>query len=278
LGIVTDEGLVLASDSRTNAGFDQVNTTRKMFQFEQPGERVFVVLNSGSLSLSQSVMTLLREDFDQGRGLAQANSLYQAARILGECVRAVAETDRASLERDNFTFNVHLLLGGQVRGEEPGLYLIYPQGNPLRATEDSPYLQLGECKYGRPILDRGVVKSTTLEVAAKYALLSMDATMRSNVTVGPPIDLLLYRKDSLKISQYRRLSFADADLNYIHSAWEQALRRVVEQLPEINFPDSDSPEANAAAAGKSPAASHAETQSAAQTANLGSSGSGQNSD
>jgi putative proteasome-type protease len=182
-------------------------------------------------------MTLLRDDFDQGRGLAQAPSLYQAARCVGECVRRVAETDRASLERDNFSFNVHLLLGGQVRGEDPGLYLIYPQGNPLRATEDSPYLQLGECKYGRPILDRGIENSTSLEVAAKYALLSMDATMRSNVTVGPPIDLLLYRRDSFEISRYRRLQASDADLNYIHSAWELAVRRAVEQLPEIRFGD-----------------------------------------
>lgn len=237
LGIVTNEGLVLASDSRTNAGFDQVNTCRKMFRLVQEGERVFVVMNSGSLSISQSVMTLLRDDFEQGRGLAQASSLYNAARIAGDCVRRVAATDRDALERDNFSFNVHLLLGGQVRGEAPGLYLIYPQGNPLQSTEDSPYLQLGECKYGRPILDRGIQDSTPLEIAAKYALLSMDATMRSNVTVGPPIDLLLYRKDSLKVNRYRRLQASDADLNYIHSAWEQSLRRAVEQLPEITFED-----------------------------------------
>ena len=185
LGIVTDEGLVMASDSRSNAGFDQVNVCRKMYRFVQEGERVFVILTSGSLSISQSIMSLLRLDFDAGQGLAQARSMYQAARIVGECVRRVSEIDRASLERDSFTFNVNLLLGGQVRGEEPGLYLIYPQGNPLQATEDSPYLQLGECKYGRPILDRGIDMATSLEVAAKYALLSFDATMRSNVTVGP---------------------------------------------------------------------------------------------
>ena len=244
LGIVTDEGLVLASDSRTNAGYDQVNTCRKMFRFVQEGERVFVVMNSGSLSISQSIMTLLRDDFEQGKGLAQAPSLYHAARIVGDCVRQVAETDRASLERDNYSFNVHLLLGGQVKGEDPGLYLIYPQGNPLRSTEDSPYLQLGECKYGRPILDRGIQDSTPLEIAAKYALLSMDATMRSNVTVGPPIDLVLYRRDSLKITRYRRLQAADADLNYIHAAWEQALRRAVEQLPEINFEEGASDAGN----------------------------------
>ncbi len=147
---MTQEGLVLASDSRTNAGFDQVNTCRKMYRFVQPGERVFVILTSGGLSISQSVITLLGDDFDSGRGLAQANSLYDAARIVGDCVRRVSDLDRASLERDSFSFNVHLLLGGQVRGQEPNLYLIYPQGNPLAATEDSLYLQLGECKYGRP--------------------------------------------------------------------------------------------------------------------------------
>ncbi|MDQ2844318.1 MAG: peptidase, partial [Acidobacteriota bacterium] len=196
LGIVTDDGLVMASDSRTNAGFDQVNVCRKMYYFVQPGERVFVLLSSGSLSISQSVTSILRSDFDHGDGLAQANSLYQAARIVGDCVRRISDIDRASLERDQFTFNVHLLLGGQVKGEQPGLYLIYPQGNPLRATEDSPYLQLGECKYGRPILDRGIEAATSLEVAAKYALLSFDATIRSNVTVGPPIEIVLYRKDS----------------------------------------------------------------------------------
>lgn len=235
LGIVTEDGLVMASDSRSNAGFDQVNVCRKMYRFIEEGERVFVILTSGSLSISQSIMSLLRIDFEGGRGLAQARSLYQAARIVGDCVRQVSDMDRASLERDNFSFNVNLLLGGQVRGEDPGLFLIYPQGNPLQATEDSPYLQLGECKYGRPILDRGIDTQTPLEVAAKYALLSFDATIRSNVTVGPPVDLLLYERDSFRITRYRRFEAMDPDLNLIHTSWEQALRRAVEQLPEIHF-------------------------------------------
>jgi putative proteasome-type protease len=147
---MTREGLVLASDSRTNAGFDQVSVCRKMHLFVDPGERVFVILTSGSLSISRSVITLLRADFDAGRGLAQAASLCDGARIVGDCVRRISDIDRASLERDSFNFNVHLLLGGQVKGQEPNVYLIYPQGNPLAATEDSLYLQLGECKYGRP--------------------------------------------------------------------------------------------------------------------------------
>lgn len=235
LGIVTDDGLVMASDSRTNAGFDQVNVCRKMHTFVSPGERVFVLLSSGSLSISQSVITLLRSEFDSGQGLAQSDSLYHAARIVGDCVRRVSEIDRASLERDHYSFNVHLLLGGQVKGEQPCLYLIYPQGNPLRATRDSPYLQLGECKYGRPILDRGVDSETSLEAAAKYALLSFDATIRSNVTVGPPIEIVLYRKDSFDLTEYRRFSDSDPDLSHIHTSWEQSLRRAVEQLPAIQF-------------------------------------------
>jgi putative proteasome-type protease len=236
LGIVTHEGLVMASDSRTNAGYDQVNICRKMHTFAQPGERVFVILTSGSLSITQSVITLLRDGFDAGQGLARATSLYGAARIVGDCVRRVDEMDRAALERDDYHFNIHLLLGGQVKGEAPNLYLIYPQGNPLSATEDSPYLQVGECKYGRPILDRGIEYGlTTLETAAKYALLSLDATMRSNVTVGPPIELLLYRKDSFEIDAYRRFPASDLELNKIHAIWEQSLRKVVEDLPRIDF-------------------------------------------
>lgn len=235
LGIVTSEGLVMASDSRSNAGFDQVNVCRKMYRFVIEDERVFVILTSGSLSISQSVLSLLRAEFDAGLGLAAAPSLYQAARIVGDTVRHVSDIDRAALERDNFSFNVHLLIGGQVKGQPPGLYLVYPQGNPLQATADSPYLQLGEVKYGRPILDRGIEATTPLAVAAKYALLSLDATMRSNVTVGPPIDLLLYRKDSLVIDRYRRLSASDPDLTLIHASWESSLRRAVEQLPEIDF-------------------------------------------
>jgi putative proteasome-type protease len=235
LGIVTSDGLIMASDSRSNAGFDQVNVCRKMYRFVKEDEHVFVILTSGSLSISQSVISLLRVDYDAGEGLASARSMYEAARTVGACVRRVSEIDRASLERDSFTFNVNLLLGGQVRGQPPELFLIYPQGNPLQATEDSPYLQLGEVKYGRPILDRGIESATTLEQAAKYALLSFDATMRSNVTVGPPIDLLLYKRDSLRITRHRRFGARDPDLNVIHTSWEQAVRRAVAQLPEIQF-------------------------------------------
>src|SRR5215213_3503865 len=236
LGIVTKYGLVMASDSRTNAGYDQVNVCRKMHTFVTPGERMFVLLASGSLSLTQSVLTLLRRDFDAGKGLAQANSLYDAARVIGEQVRRVSDIDRAALERDEYKFNVHLLLGGQVRGERPNLILVYPQGNPLQASEDSPFLQIGETKYGRPILDRGIrFDRTTLEEAAKYALLSIDSTMKSNVTVGPPIDLLVYGADELEATRYRRFDDADPDWQKIRNRWQQALRGAVARLPNLRF-------------------------------------------
>lgn len=236
LGIWTRRGLVMASDSRTNAGHDQVNVARKMHTFVQPGERVFILLSSGSLSITQSIITLLKRDFDQGKGLAQAPSLYDAARVIGEQVRRVSDMDREALERDEFKFNVNLILGGQVRGEAPGLFIIYPQGNPMQASEDSPYLQIGETKYGRPILDRGIrFERTTLEEAAKYALLSLDSTMRSNVTVGPPVDLLAYEVDEFEITRHRRFAAGDPDLTKIGMRWEQALRQAVQRLPQIRF-------------------------------------------
>ncbi|CAN5587757.1 proteasome-type protease [soil metagenome] len=236
LGILTKYGLVMASDSRTNAGSDQINVTRKMHTFVQPGQRVFVIMASGSLSCTQSIITLLRRDFDAGEGLAKVANMYDAARVVGMMVRKVAELDREALERDEYRFNVNMILGGQVKGEAPQLYMVYPQGNPLQAGEDSPFLQIGECKYGRPILDRGIrYEKTTLEQAAKYALLSIDSTMKSNVTVGPPIDLLAYSGDELDITRHRRFGIDDPDLTKIRQRWEQALRGAVAKLPDFKF-------------------------------------------
>jgi putative proteasome-type protease len=236
LAIKTRAGLVMASDSRTNAGVDQVNTCRKMHFFTQPGERVFVLLTSGGLSLSQSILTMVGEEYQAGRGLAVAKTMYDGARCVGDAVRRLAELDRETLERDKIPFNIHVILGGQVRGSPPDLYLIYPQGNPLQVTGDVPYLQIGEIKYGRPILDRGVrFLETSLEEAAKYALLSLDSTMRSNLTVGPPIDLLLYRDGDLDVRQHCRFLANDPQLAAIRSLWEQELRRTIQMLPPIRF-------------------------------------------
>lgn len=236
LGIITRFGLVMASDSRTNAGYDNVNVCRKMHIFETPGERVFVILVSGSLSLSQSIITLLRRDFDNGRGLASVETLYDAAREIGNQVRRVSDLDRAALEKDDYKFNVHLIVGGQIQGHAHDLYMVYPQGNPLAASEESPFLQIGEAKYGRPILVRGIrYDETPLEEAAKYALISIDSTMRSNVTVGPPIDIVLYKSGELEINRRRRMQEQDPDLAMIHKQWEMALRKSVNELGPIDF-------------------------------------------
>jgi len=243
LGIKTHDGIVLASDSRTSAGADQVRVCRKTYPFIIPGERVIVALTTGNLSLSQSVITLLKQDFSDGKGLAAAASFYDAVRVMGDAMRRVADLDRQALERDNFRFNVHFLLGGQIKGEEPELYLIYPQGNPIRSTPESPFLQIGESKYGRPILDRGISHDiTTMEQAAKYALLSLDATMRSNATVGPPVDLLLYRNGDLDVHRRRLFDGTDADWLEMHALWEQSLRKAVHDLPDIKY---EAPEASA---------------------------------
>ena len=242
LGIMTHGGLVLASDSRSNAGYDHVNICQKMHTFAIPGERVFILLCSGSLSCSQSIITLLRRDFDNGVGLAAAGSLYDAARVVGDQTRRVSDMDRKALEQDDYKFNVHMILAGQIAGQPHDLYMIYPQGNPLRATEDSPFLQIGENKYGRPILDRGIrYERTTLEDATRYALISLDSTMRSNVTVGPPIDLLVYEKDDLRIARYRRFGAKDPDLLAVHTQWEEALRRAVHELPPVEFDGRSEP-------------------------------------
>ena len=179
---------------------------------------------------------ITRKDWDENRGLAITPSLYDAARVIGEQVRHVSTLDREALERDDYRFNVHVLLGGQILGQAPDLYLIYPQGNPLCASVESPYLQTGESKYGRPILDRGVhYEHTPLEQAAKYALISIDSTMRSNLTVGPPIDLFVYKNDELDILRQRRFNDKDPDLREIRTQWEQTLRKGVTELPAIKF-------------------------------------------
>jgi putative proteasome-type protease len=236
LGILTKDGLVMAGDSRTNAGNEQVSTTRKLHTICTPGERAFVLLTSGSLSCAQSVVSLLQQQFARGEGLASAVSMYEAARIVGQATRDVAKLDREYLERDGLTYNLHILVGGQIGSAAPELYLIYPQGNPLKATEDAPFLQIGEVKYGRPILDRGIrFEKTSLQDAARYALISLDSTMKSNATVGPPVDILMYKSGELDVKRRRRLDVDDPLLQDIRQRWDRSLRDAVGSLPVINL-------------------------------------------
>ena len=226
----------MASDSRSNAGYDQVNVCRKMHTFVRENDRVLVLLTSGSLSLTQSIVELLRRDFDAGQGLARAGpSTTPPASSASRCVASGTSTaPRSSGMATSSTSTSSSAASCAVRSR--ACSSVYPEGNPLSATEDSPYLQIGESKYGRPILDRGIRHDrTTLEEAAKYALISLDSTMRSNATVGPPIELLVYGRDELRLDRYRRLEAEDPDLKGIRAQWEQALRKAVLELPAISF-------------------------------------------
>ncbi len=237
LGIFMREGLVMASDSRSNASLDEVNVCQKMHTIVDPGECVFILLTSGNLSCSQSILTLLRRDFEQGKGLGSASSMYDAVRVVGEQVRSVADMDQPDLNKHNLRFNVHLLVGGQIRGQAHDLYLIYPQGNPLRDG-------------GRPVSPDWRVQvwpphprtwSPLRDHVSggrwRYALISLDSTMRSNVAVGPPLDLLVYARDELRITHQRRFNAQDPDLLAIQTRWEQSLRKAVQELPRVRFDD-----------------------------------------
>ena len=237
LGIQTHQGLVMASDSRTNAGMDLVNVCRKMHLFVHDGERVFIILASGGLSITQSVITLLRRDFDQGRGPGDGGDVLRRRprrRRADPPRRRHGPRGAASATRSRSTSTS--CSAGRSPARPPHLYLIYPQGNPIQATEDSPYLQIGESKYGRPILDRAVrFRLTTLDEAVKFSLISIDSTMRSNVTVGPPIDLVVYQNNDLRIRRYRRFTAKDPDLQRIQFQWEHSLRKAALDLPDVTF-------------------------------------------
>jgi putative proteasome-type protease len=234
VGIRLDAGLVFLADSRTNAGVDQISTFRKMKVFERAGERVLVLLTSGNLANSQAVTSLLRSGFRSdavGATLWNARTMFDAATVVGEAVRAVHAHDEKAMGKFNVEFNVNLILGGQIRGESPRLFHIYAVGNFIEATIETPFFQLGESKYGKPILDRVVTRLLTLEEAAKCALISMDSTMKSNLSVGLPLDLACYSRDHFKLTQQTLIDETDPYFSSIRTRWGQQLKKVFDELP-----------------------------------------------
>ncbi|HEX2446995.1 MAG TPA: peptidase [Methyloceanibacter sp.] len=226
VGILLEEGAVLASDSRTNAGIDRVSTFRKMFTFEKPGERFFALMTAGNLSLTQGVISLLSEwlnTADPERDLFAVTSMFGAARVVGTALREIHKIDGGYLQQRDVDFTGSFILAGQLKGGQLRLFLIYDAGNFIEAMGDTTYFQVGEVKYGKPILDRIIRRDTSLSDAAKCALISFDSTMRSNVSVGPPIDLLIYRRNSLKKDFATRLEADDAYLQAIREGWGGAL-------------------------------------------------------
>lgn len=236
LGILNRHGLVMAADSRTNAGVDYISTYRKLFDFSKPGDRVLLLCTSGNLSLSQAITVQLRRDLHSAEiNLHTLPSLYDVVSYLGDKIRQIQEQYRPWLERDNIDYQSNCLLGGQINGDDPGLYRVYSQGNAIHATPETPFLQIGETKYGKPILDRTLSFDTPLEEAAKCALLSIDSTMKSNISVGPPVDLVMYGRDSLKIRHQIQLRLGDPYLAKVRKLWEDSLKQAFERMPNLEW-------------------------------------------
>ncbi|MEP6822029.1 MAG: peptidase [Chthoniobacterales bacterium] len=241
LGMLCRSGAVFLSDSRTSAGMDNITMRSKMRIFEKPGDRVICILSSGNLSLTQATLAMIDEDLVLGDGVPKKKhimnrqTLYETVRYIGSKVRAVEKRDRTALEADGFSFNINLIVGGQIAGMSPEVHLIYPQGNSIHATRESPFLQIGEAKYGKPILDRGFSYETKLADAVKFGLISLDATMKSNVSVGPPVDILCYKKDSLQANRRARLEEDDPYLQEIARRWQEGVIQLVQEMPETHF-------------------------------------------
>ena len=224
-------GLVLLSDSRTNAGVDHIGTFRKMSVFDHPGDRIMVLMTAGNLAISQSIRQMVSEYLSpEGTSIWTASSMYEAAQIVGDSIRAVHLRDAKSLEEFGIDFNVSLIFGGQIRGERCRLFQMYSAGNFIESHDENPYFQIGEAKYGKPIIDRVITPSTPLDEAAKCALISMDSTLRSNISVGFPLDLIVYEQDSLAVSRFASIDENNAYFQMIRTTWGRQLRSVFEEI------------------------------------------------
>ena len=247
--IKTNAGMVFLSDSRTNAGVDAIGTFRKMLVYERPGDRFMVMLSAGNLSISQSVREILQiesiRDAETGDPITiwNAASMFDATRVLGAAVRHVNRRDGEALRKSGLEFNVSLIFGGQIGDEPMRLFLVYSAGNFIEATAETPYFQIGESKYGKPVLDRVITPETPLQEAAKCALVSMDSTIKSNLSVGLPLDLVVYEAGAL---QSDRVVCIDNDNPYfrmLHDSWGQRLREVFDSIedPQWNGGPTDIP-------------------------------------
>lgn len=233
-----DAGMIFASDSRTNAGVDQIARFSKMKVFARDGERVIVTLSSGNLSITQNALNLLEQRSRAGedrRTLWNAESMFDVARLIGDALREVKTFDGPFLTQNNIDSNANFLIGGQIRGEPHRLFNVYGEGNFIEATPDTCYFQIGETKYDKPIIDRVIKRSTSLLDATKCTVVSFDSTMRSNISVGLPIDLLVYHTDSLRIGLQRRIEESDPYFQMVHTQWGEGLRRVFAQLPDPDW-------------------------------------------
>lgn len=234
VAIRLNDGMIFASDTRTNAGVDNISTFRKMYQFGLPGERFLVIQTAGNLATSQAVFSKLQNAINQGHepNLHTVQTLFDAAQLVGECVRSVSQHAQTIAQDANTgTFSSTFLLGGQIKGQQPELFMIYPEGNCIRATTDTPFFQLGESKYGKPILDRSMTYDASMQEALRAILISFDSTIRSNLSVGLPIDLVIYDNDSLVLPQGKRIDEYDEYFASLRSQWSNGLRKILQSFP-----------------------------------------------
>lgn len=238
VAVVLDVGMVFASDSRTSAGVDYVSSFRKMRVFATDGNRVIVILSSGNLSITQSVVNILDHNArnpDAAKTIMNLSSMIEVAELVGETLREVKRRDGPYLQQSSVDANASFLVGGQIHGERQRLFTVYNEGNYIEATRDTPYFQIGESKYGKPVIDRVIKCNTGLLEATKCILVSFDSTMRSNISVGLPIDLLIYTRDRLKIGMQRRVEEDDPYFTMIHQQWGAGLRKVFAELPNPDW-------------------------------------------
>lgn len=236
-GILVREGLVMIADTRTNAGLDNISTFRKLHLFREPGERVMAIATSGNLAISQSVISTLNEGMEnpetgEVETLMNAPSMFVAAQRIGQAIRKVKHNEGLVLQAANVDFSVSFLLGGQIKGRGLRLFMIYPEGNFIEASDDTPFFQIGETKYGRPILVRGFQSDMSFESAVKLLMVSFDSTMAANLSVALPLDMLLLPRDKFEPLQKRRFAEDDPYFNTVSTGWSDALRSAFHSLPD----------------------------------------------
>ncbi|ESX82425.1 MULTISPECIES: peptidase [unclassified Mesorhizobium] len=239
VGLKIDRGLVFMSDTRTNAGMDSISTFRKMHVWEEPGERVIVLMSAGNLATTQAVVSLLDERTkavaERHATLLETPSMYQTVRLVGDTVKEVIASSSPAGEKADSYFNASFILGGQIKGSAPRLFMIYPEGNFIESTDDTPFFQIGETKYGKPIIIRTYEKTMSFAETVKLLLVSFDSTLKSNLSVGLPLDLLFYEKDTFKVGLKKRINHDDQYYRTISDSWSNALKTAFASLPD--FPE-----------------------------------------
>ncbi|MCC6203961.1 MAG: proteasome-type protease [Hyphomicrobiales bacterium] len=239
VGLQIDQGLAFMSDTRTNAGVDNISTFRKMRIWEEPGERVIVLMSSGNLATTQSVVSLLDERSkavsERAPTLLETPSMYQTARLVGNTVKEVIANSAPEGQKAESYFNASFILGGQIRGGEPRLFMIYPEGNFIESSEDTPFFQIGETKYGKPIIVRTYDRKMDFAEVAKLLMVSFDSTLKSNLSVGLPLDMMFYERDTFRVGLKRRITQDDPYYRTVSDGWSNALKSAFTALPD--YPD-----------------------------------------